>query len=222
MMLNKKDNTFKNTGIIFDMDGVLVDSEPVIKAAAIKGLSEYGVNAEPKDFDPFIGAGEDRFIGGVANKYGMDYKLEMKHRVYEIYLDLVSDNLKIYEGIPEMIKRLKGKGYRLALASSADLIKVKANLKTADISFGLFDSVLTGEDVKNKKPAPDVFLKAAQQMGIVPKRCYVVEDAVNGIRAAKAANMKSIGITSTFSYNELKVENPDYIFSNTAEIESIF
>lgn len=68
----------KDTGIIFDMDGVLVDSEPVIRMAAIRGLKEYGVFAKPEDFDPFVGAGEDRFVGGVSEKYGVPYVPEMK------------------------------------------------------------------------------------------------------------------------------------------------
>jgi len=134
----------KDTGIIFDMDGVLVDSEPVIRMAAIRGLKEYGVFAKPEDFDPFVGAGEDRFVGGVSEKYGVPYVPEMKALVYKIYGDLVEKHLKIYAGVPEMLVRLSKKGYRLALASSADMIKVKLNLKTAGIAFDLFQAVLTG------------------------------------------------------------------------------
>ncbi len=212
----------KKTGIIFDMDGVLVDSEPVIKAAAIAGLAEYGVNARPEDFDPFVGAGEDKFIGGVAEKYGVRYIKDMKRRVYEICLDLVKDNLKIYEGISGLLGRLSNKGYSLALASSADRIKVEANLDTAGISFSLFETILTGEDVINKKPAPDIFLKAAERLGVMPESCYVVEDAENGIKAAKTAGMKAVGITTSFSYDRLKAQNADFVFDNTLDIETIF
>ncbi|MGI6562948.1 MAG: HAD family hydrolase [Clostridia bacterium] len=212
----------KDTGIIFDMDGVLVDSEPVIRMAAIRGLKEYGVFAKPEDFDPFVGAGEDRFVGGVSEKYGVPYVPEMKALVYKIYGDLVEKHLKIYAGVPEMLVRLSKKGYRLALASSADMIKVKLNLKTAGIAFDLFQAVLTGEDVVRKKPAPDIFLKGGERLGLPSENCWVVEDAVNGIQAAKAAGMRCIAITSSFPRKRLEAEKPDYIFDSTLDIETIF
>ncbi|HBN84462.1 MAG TPA: HAD family phosphatase [Clostridiales bacterium] len=212
----------KKLGIIFDMDGVLVDSEPVIKMAAIKGLAQYGVHAKPEDFEPFVGAGEDRFIGGVAEAYHTPYVPEMKKLVYQIYGELVDKHLKIYDGVPEMLIRLSEKGYKLALASSADMIKVKANLQTAGISFDLFQVVLTGEDVVRKKPAPDIFIKAGERLGLSSQDCWVVEDAVNGLKAAKAAEMHCIGITSSFNRNRLEAENPDYVFDNTLDIEAIF
>jgi cytidine deaminase len=77
------------------MDGVLVDSEPVILAAAIACLTEYGLRVKPEDFVPYIGAGEDRFIGGVAEKYGLIYRKEMKERVYQIYQEIAPKKLKI-------------------------------------------------------------------------------------------------------------------------------
>lgn len=151
--------------VIFDMDGVLVDTEPVICEAAILGLKEYGVTAVPDDFKPFVGAGEDRFIGGVAEKYGLAYKPEMKRRVYEIYLEIVKDRIKVFDGVHGLLKLLKEKEIPMALASSADRIKVDANLKSAQIPMELFKVIISGENVEHKKPAPDIFLKAAQAMG---------------------------------------------------------
>ena len=175
--------------VIFDMDGVLVDSEEVIEAAAIKGLSEFGVSAKHEDFIPFVGAGENRYVGGVAEKYGVPFSLEMKARVYEIYVEMVPEKLKVYDGIVQLLSDLKARSFKLALASSADQIKVDANLKAAGINKEIFSSIVCGEDVILKKPFPDVFLKAASMMGSIPADCVVVEDAINGIRAAKAAGM---------------------------------
>ncbi len=197
--------------ILFDMDGVLVDSEPVIEAAAITGLLEYGVNAKPEDFKPFVGAGEDRYIGGVANKYGVEYKTEMKTRVYEIYLEMVPLKLKVFEGVKELLNNLKNNGHKLALASSADRVKIDANLKVADIPTEYFDAIISGEDVINKKPSPDIYLKAAKAISDKPSNCVVVEDALNGIKAAKSAGMKCIAIASSFSSEILKNETPDWI-----------
>jgi HAD superfamily hydrolase (TIGR01509 family) len=207
-----------NQAVIFDMDGVLVDSEPVILAASIAGLSEFGVNAHPNDFKPFVGAGEDRFIGGVAKKYGVPYVLEMKKRVYEIYVEAVKENIKLYDGISEMLKTLKEKGFKIALASSADYIKIYANLEAANIPLNIFDAVVGGDDVVNKKPAPDLFLMAAEKLDVLPQNCTVIEDAVNGIMAAKTAGMKCIGITSSFSEAVLIDAGADTVCKNTPDI----
>lgn len=204
----------KKTTIIFDMDGVLVDSEPVILESAIRGLREYGVESSPEDFTPFIGTGEDRFIGGVAEKYNVSYKLEMKKRVYEIYLDIVKDKLKVYDGVQELILALKDEGWKLALASSADFIKVEANLIVADIPLTHFDAIVSGEDVIEKKPSPDIFLLAARKVNSHPSECIVVEDALNGVEAAKRAGMTSIALTTSFSSDQLKRIEPDFIFDD--------
>jgi beta-phosphoglucomutase len=205
--------------VIFDMDGVLVDTEPVICEAAILGLKEYGVTAVPDDFKPFVGAGEDRFIGGVAEKYGLAYKPEMKRRVYEIYLEIVKDRIKVFDGVHGLLKLLKEKEIPMALASSADRIKVDANLKSAQIPMELFKVIISGENVEHKKPAPDIFLKAAQAMGKNPISCVVIEDAVNGIAAAKAAGMKCIAVVSSFSREQLLGANPDYICSDIPDVQ---
>lgn len=189
--------------IIFDMDGVLVDSEHVITKAAMLALKEYGVTVKESDFHPFTGTGEDRFIGGVAALYGLDYKLEMKTRTYQIYLDIVREEIRIFDGISELLRLLRAHGLKTAVASSADRIKVNANLPAAGIDPLLFDAICSGDDVVHKKPAPDIFLLAASRLGIPPKNCIVIEDAVSGITAATAAGMRSIGVTSAFPAERL-------------------
>jgi len=204
--------------VIFDMDGVLVDSEPVINAASILGLAEYGVHAQPEDFIPFIGTGEDRYIGGVAEKYGFKYQPEMKARVYEIYLEIVSEKLKVFDGTLDLLSNLQNNGIPMALASSADRLKIEANLRVAGIDFSYFSAVISGEDVSKKKPSPDIYLAAANRIGIPPEQCIVIEDAVNGIQAAKAAGMKCIAVASSFKKNVLRKENPDFLCDSICEV----
>lgn len=204
--------------VLFDMDGVLVDSEPVIAAAAMAGLKEYGVNAAHEDFLPFIGAGEDKYIGGVSEKHGVPYHLDMKKRVYEIYLDLVDENLTVYQGTRPLLERLTAAGFPIALASSADQVKIRANLRVAGIPTHTFGAVVGGEDVERKKPFPDIYLKAAEMLGADPAACVVVEDAVNGIRAAKAAGMRCIALTTSFSADVLQREEPDAICNAIEDI----
>jgi beta-phosphoglucomutase len=227
-MITKKLDTYWEVKIImgkyavlFDMDGVLVDSEPVINAAAITGLAEYGVISKPEDFHPFVGAGEDRYIGGVAELYGVPYKLEMKTRVYEIYLELVPERIKVFEGVKELLSSLQTAGHKMALASSADRIKIDANLKAADISPDYFAAIISGDDVERKKPAPDIYLQAAERISAVPEHCVVIEDALNGIMAAKGAGMKCIAVASSFSAEQLQAENPYFICRHIGKVFDI-
>jgi HAD superfamily hydrolase (TIGR01509 family) len=204
--------------VIFDLDGVLTDSEPVINAAAIAGLREYGIDPRPEDFHPFVGAGEDRYIGGVAGKYGLTYAPEMKRRVYEIYLDILPGMIRAFPGAQELLCRLEAAGIRLAVASSGDRIKVEANLRAIGVEPGRFGTVVAGEDVEHKKPAPDIFLAAARRLGVPPAGCCVVEDAPNGIRAAKAAGMRCVAVGQSFPAAVLAQAGADVIRASLAEI----
>ncbi len=197
--------TLNIRAVIFDMDGVLADSEPLINAAAIAMFKEKGLVVQPEDFLPFVGAGEERYIGGVAEKY--HFKLDLsaaKQRTYEIYLDLVPSQLSAFPGVTNLVTRCRKAGLRVAVASSADEIKVVANLKKIGLPVESWDAVVTGEQVKYKKPAPDIFLSAAQQLGVPPTQCVVVEDAVNGIQAAKAAGMRCVAVAQTFPGSRLQ------------------
>jgi HAD superfamily hydrolase (TIGR01509 family) len=203
--------------VIFDMDGVLVDSEPLINAAAIAMFKEKGLDVKPDDFLPFVGAGEDRYIGGVAEYY--DFPLdgtEAKRRTYEIYLDLVPSRLDAFPGAVEFVNQCRDAGLRVAVASSADAIKVRANLEKIKLPVSFWDAVITGENVVNKKPAPDIFLTAAKNLNLPARECVVVEDAVNGIQAAHAAGMKCIAVATTFPSDRLS--EADVIKDNIAAV----
>lgn len=190
--------------VIFDMDGVLVDSEALINAAAIAMFQEKGLLVQPDDFLPFVGAGEDRYIGGVAESYGFPLDVPAaKKRTYEIYLDLVPLRLEAFPGVPYLIHECRKAGLLLAVASSADLIKVRANLEKIDLPLPFWDTVVTGEAVLNKKPSPDIFLTAAERLGVTPADCVVVEDAVNGLQAANAAGMRCVAVATTFPSEQL-------------------
>ncbi|MFW5802781.1 MAG: HAD family hydrolase [Verrucomicrobiota bacterium] len=204
--------------VIFDMDGVLTDSEPVINEAAIRGLREYGIDPQPKDFDPFVGMGEDRYIGGVAETYGLRYTPDMKRRVYQIYLKILPDRPVGFPGVHKLLDTLNQAGRLIALASSADRIKVTANLEAIDIETDRFAALVTGEEVERKKPAPDIYLEASGQLGVAPDCCCVVEDAVSGVQAAKAAGMRCIAVTTSFAKDELLSAGADSVRPALADI----
>lgn len=185
--------------MIFDMDGVLTDSEPLINAAAVAMFNEMGLAVRPEDFVPFIGTGENRYIGGVAEKYQFPIEiLSAKKRTYEIYLELVPKQLQSFPGAQAVVLACRQAGLKTAVASSADLIKIVANLRKIGLPPESWDAIITGDDVEHKKPAPDIFLAAARKLGITPACCAVVEDAVNGIEAAKSAGMRCVAVAQTF------------------------
>ena len=191
-------------GVIFDMDGVLVDSEPFICKAACMMFAERGLEVQPQDFEAFVGMGENRYIGGVAEKHGYKVDIrEVKQRTYDIYLEIIKGALKPLPGVFEFIDACRAEGLKLAVASSADLRKVQGNLTEIGLPFDSFDAVVTGNDVDRKKPAPDIFQEAAKRIGLDAVDCLVVEDAVSGVQAAKAAGARCLGITSSFTRDQL-------------------
>jgi beta-phosphoglucomutase len=194
----------KIRAVIFDMDGVLTDSEPLINAAAIEMFKEKGLTVQPEDFLPFVGTGEDRYIGGVAEKHHFPIDLpSAKSRTYEIYLKLVPNRLQAFPCAHELVQACRQAGLRLAVASSADRVKIEANLRQIGLPPETWDALVCGEEVTNKKPAPEIFLAAASKLGLTPGECVVVEDAVNGVEAAKAAGMRCVAVAQTFPADRL-------------------
>jgi HAD superfamily hydrolase (TIGR01509 family) len=185
--------------IIFDMDGVLCDSEAFICEAACRMFHELGVPARPEDFTPFVGMGENRYVGGVAERYGLPFDpVRHKARTYEIYLEIIRGRLQPLPGVHEFLALCRRHGLRLAVASSADAVKVAGNLREIRCPPSRFDAVVDGLQVTHKKPAPDLFLLAAERLGVPAERCIVFEDAPAGLQAAQAAGSDAVGVRSSF------------------------
>lgn len=208
----------KIRAVIFDMDGVLADSEPLLNAAAIAMFREKGLAVQPEDFLPFVGAGEDRYIGGVAEKYHFPLDVpQAKKRTYEIYLELVPTRLEAFPGVPALVQACRQADLHVAVASGTDQIKVIANLQKIGLPEASWDALVTGNDVKQNKPAPDIFLIAARKLDVAPAACVVIEDSVNGIRAAKAAGMRCVAVAQTFPASRL--QEADVIRESVADIQ---
>jgi len=193
-------------GILFDVDGVLVDSEEFIAEAAVIMFAElYGVTVAPAEFTPFVGTGETSYLGGVAAAHGLDLDVDKaKARTYELYLDVIRGRLHPVPGAVELVRELRVNGFRTAIATSADRVKLDANLREAGLVEEDFDAVLTGLDVVRKKPFPDIYLEAARRIGVAPADCLVIEDAIEGIRAGKEAGSTCVGISTSFDESRLK------------------
>jgi HAD superfamily hydrolase (TIGR01509 family) len=188
------------------MDGVLVNSESFIADAAIKMFAEKGYRVGADEFRPFIGTGEDRFIGGVAELRAIPLDpARDKARTYEIYLELIRGRLKPLPGAREFVQRCRDKALAIAVASGADAVKVEANLREVGLAPKLFAAIVDGTQVLRKKPAPDIFLEAFRRLSLPPASCLVIEDAVSGVAAAKAAGARCLALTTSFEAAELSM-----------------
>ena len=207
-------------GVIFDMDGVLCDSEPFICEAARRMFSEnHGIEVEAEDFEPFVGTGENRYLGGVAEKHGVRLDLERdKAKTYGIYLEIIRGRLKPLPGAVDFIARCRKDGLKLAVATSADRIKMEGNLAEIGLPPSTFDVTVNGLDIARKKPHPDIFLLAAERLGLPAGRCLVVEDAPNGIGAGRAAGCRCLGLTTSFAGEVLRGAGADWTAPDLARV----
>ncbi|KAH9755579.1 protein SUPPRESSOR OF QUENCHING 1 [Citrus sinensis] len=205
----------KVSAVLFDMDGVLCNSEEPSRRAAVDVFAEMGVEVTVEDFLPFMGTGEANFLGGVASVKGVKgFDSEAaKKRFFEIYLDkYAKPNSGIgFPGALELINQCKSKGLKVAVASSADRIKVDANLAAAGLPVSMFDAIVSADAFENLKPAPDIFLSASKILNVPTSECIVIEDALAGVQAAKAAQMRCIAVTTTLSEERLKEGSPSLI-----------
>ena len=208
--------------ILFDMDGVLIDSEALMAKSGILALRDYGIDPVPEDFIPFVGRGEDKYIGGVAQKYGLTYTPEMKALAYRYYGQYVEAEAAVPKDVHRVLTAVKARGYRIAVCTSADYAKVVHNLRAIGVAEDFFDAFVTGDNITNLKPHPEIYLTGARLTGARPEDCLVVEDAPSGILAAHAGGMKAVGITSSFPREYLvEQSHPDYIIHELAELLDI-
>lgn len=236
----------KIQAVIFDLDGVLTDSEWFIAEAGRLMFKEtHHVEVNHEDFKPFTGLGENTFLGGVAEKFGIaDFNIDRdKKRTYEIYAEIVRGKLTALPGSVEFVYRCRELGLKTALATSTDYVKMIANLEAVGLinnelcsgelrsdQIGLaaaieaaarhkaFDALVNGLDVSRQKPFPDLFLEAASRLETDPGNCWVVEDSLGGVRAAKTGGMKCLGLLTSFTEAELREAGADKIAGNLNSI----
>jgi HAD superfamily hydrolase (TIGR01509 family) len=190
--------------VLFDMDGVLVDSEELTREAAVMMFREKGYKVQPEDFIPFAGVSARQSLGGVARKYGIPFHAEKdKARTYQIYEQICRGRLSALPGVFETLDLCRSRGIKTAVATSADEFKFLVNLKAIGLPGDAFDVSVTAEMIKDAKPNPEIYLTASGMLGMQPSDCLVVEDAPSGLQAAAAAGMKSLALTTSFPPEEL-------------------
>ena len=205
--------------VIFDMDGVIVDSEPRHERAFREVIRELGYSdAEGLCFADYIGR-SDRdlwvdFIARYKPSQTIDQLLALKRaRVIQI----LQREEPLFDGLPELVEKLASK-YRLAVASGSEQAVVHAVLDFRGLR-RFFSAIVSSAEVEQGKPAPDIFLLAAERLGVPTAECCVIEDSKPGIAAAVAAGMQVIAITNTHPAEELS--RAGEVVSTYTEIESL-
>ncbi|MCR5494712.1 MAG: HAD family phosphatase [Treponema sp.] len=207
--------------VIFDMDGVLLDTETISWKTWRIAAEEYGLKDIDSANSKCMGANRIHIAEILKSIYGQDFDgIKFLNRTSELF-----DEIEKSQGIPlmpfteEALDYLTGK-YTLALASSTRKFKVYRQLGACKI-IQYFETITCGDQVENSKPAPDIYLKACESIGIKPENCAAIEDSPNGVRSAKAAGLYTIMIPDKIQPDEELKALSDKILKNLGEIKSI-
>src|SRR5256886_10543213 len=180
--------------VIFDMDGVRPDSEPLHQHAIRVLLAEYGVDWAPDGRDPTVGLTSLESFAVICARHALPHD---PRRLDELYtarvLPLLRERVTPLPGVPDVLRTLVARGLRLGLASSSGPDVIETTLATLGVR-PLFEVVVSGVEVARGKPAPDVFLEAANRLGVAPEACVVGEGSERGRRAARAAGMRCVAV----------------------------
>jgi beta-phosphoglucomutase family hydrolase len=205
--------------VIFDLDGVLVDTGWAHKQAWFAFAEKQGVNISDDFFTATFGMTNDRIIPMLLDRKLSSGQLkQLSDWKEQLYRRIIADKLIPDGRIETLLAGLKKAGFALAIGSSAP--KANLNLIRERLRFDrYFEAYVDCEDVPEGKPSPQVFIKAAAKLSVPPRNCVVIEDAIAGIEAAKAAKMAVIALTSTRKRSELEKANSDLIFDTLCEIK---
>ena len=190
--------------VIFDMDGVIVDSEPLHEQAFLDVMRDLGYGHNHGiDFDAYVGRSDfelwEDFIAKNKPPQSLEELMAMKRRRVT---EVVKQLQPIFAGLPELLEVLAAR-CRLALASGSERAFIETVLSLKNLR-RFFPVIVSASEVEHGKPAPDVFLRTAGLLGVAPRNCWVVEDSKPGVMAALAAGMKVVAITNTHPANELR------------------
>ena len=206
---------------IFDMDGVIVDSEPIHSRTKMETFSHYGIPFEEKDLIHYMGRTSRALFNDAIQKYNRNDcdVAEMINYKRHLYLDILRNDeaIKPIDGIVDLLTQLKLVGIPVGLASSTGRSVIEIVLAKFGIT-DCFKAVLSGAELPKSKPDPTVYLLAAKALGVSPENCFVVEDAAAGVAAAKRAGMDCIAYRNPNSGAQ-DLSCADIIVENLSDID---
>lgn len=206
--------------VIFDLDGLLIDSEPSWAEADKKLLGKRGYTPTDGLFVRRMGTGNKQTIEIYKNEFGINEQTQdLSDERLDLFYKYLESNLVLMDGAYDLIKKLFNDGKQLAIATSGShKDKIDNIIKILGVE-SFFSVIITGQDIVNNKPAPDIFILAAKKLNVLPNECLVLEDAPNGVVAGKAARMVAYGVNKDSEIaQELKNAGADEVFSSLSEI----
>ncbi|WP_434354886.1 hexitol phosphatase HxpB [Parasalinivibrio latis] len=188
---------------IFDMDGLLVDSEPFWQQAQLDVFGALGVTITRQDTINTTGVRIDQIVTLYHNNQGWEgpTKDEVCQQIISRVIELIKENKPMMSGVQEAIEACHSAGLRVALASSSPMTLIQATLDSLALS-NVFEVIHSAEQLKYGKPHPEVYLNAADSLGISPQECVALEDSFTGLLAAKSAQMKTIVVPEQSVYGK--------------------
>src|SRR3989344_207732 len=205
------------SAVIFDLDGLLVDSTPLQLKASHKFLENYG----KLHFTSHAGREGMRMID-IIEEYKDIYDLpgsveDLYHQRQQIFFEMARKELELFPGALPLLVHLKQRRLKLALATSGDRDYLQVIFEKFPELQNYFTLVISSEDVLQGKPNPEVFTKTAQKLGVAPAECVVLEDSANGVLAAKAAGMQVICVPNQ-NYPDADYSQADKVFASLEEV----
>ena len=206
-------------GLLFDMDGVLVNNLDVHREAFAEFFRRYGVERTFDELNRHFGRGNDDIMGelmprDIVERVGIR---ELGNQKEAIYREIYAPTIKPQEGLIEFLKESEREGLRSAVGSSGFLANVDFVLDKCDIR-RYFSAIVAGDQVTKCKPDPEIYLTAAAKLGLEPSECIVFEDAEAGIEAGKRAGMVVVALATTFSREFLEETEADLIIDDFRDI----
>lgn len=205
--------------VLFDMDGVIVNTEPLHRKAYFKMFDEVNIDVDQSHYDSFTGQATLPICRTLCSHFKLSESPEqlvsIKRKHFKELFDTDSE-LSLIDGVEDLIKDYYENKLTLVLASSASMVNINRIFERFDLD-KYFKAKISGADLKASKPHPEIFLKAAQLAETATANCMVIEDSTNGIAAAKAANIFCVGFKSPNSANQ-DYSKADKIISSFDEI----
>lgn len=211
----------KLKAVLFDMDGVLLDSEPLHDKIAILVLQKFGIEANHDILNKYVGSSSKVMWEDLVVRFSLPSTSE---ELLDLYWKTIIDELKISgiqasEGILVLLENLRASKIVTAVASSSRRDFILAVMDYIGIA-GYMDEIVDGFSIKNGKPAPDIYLEAARRLGVKSDECLVIEDSTNGINAGKNAGTKVVGYDNPTSLGQ-SMERADYVVKRLVQVVDI-
>ena len=190
------------SAFIFDMDGVLLDSENIYKQASIEVAHELGFKMSEEIYLKTVGVTDDIAGNIIRAGMGANFPFDEFEKNWQIWVSQkMAQNIPLKQGVKDILDLLKLSNFPLAIATSTSYKRAHEYLSNSNL-IDYFNIIITGDDITNGKPHPEPFLKAATRLGIKPSQCVAIEDSFNGVRSAHSAGMQVIMIPDQLAPNK--------------------